>query len=430
MKILLLNVHSPDNAGDLAILQETLVVLSRAFPRSKVTVAINDLQRHKLPDGPAYVESFMRWVMRVTDRGEWRWRKALVPLYIGWLLAAALRFRWLGLRWMPGPIERQSLMHAYYDADLVVVVGGGHLYARHAFNIAFVWLWTGISLAILMRKPLVMLPQSFGPLPGRVQQRMLQWLLQRCALVAAREMRSAELIARIGVRRPVLLMPDLAFMTHGDAGESVSRLTGINTEHADDSQRLRVGFTVMDWQGQNPNFTRQHQYESSLAQLIAHLQDRYNADTVLFAQCTGPTAAQDDRHAARRVARLLQARGRTTQLVDAALGPQALKGAYDQLDALVATRMHSAIFSMSGAVPTLVIGYLHKSVGIMETLGLQAYLVDINEVTPELLCERFDALWRQRNDVRGLLHRRMNAMRSTLQHLPVLLRDSVTTTHE
>lgn len=54
MKILVLNVHSPDNAGDLAILQETLAVLDRAFPQSHVTVAINDLQRAKLPSGPTY----------------------------------------------------------------------------------------------------------------------------------------------------------------------------------------------------------------------------------------------------------------------------------------------------------------------------------------------------------------------------------------
>src|SRR5262249_55431156 len=119
--------------------------------------------------------------------------------------------RLAGHRVLPLDAERRRLMCAYYDADLVVVIGGGHLYARHAFNIAFLWLWLGLALALLLGKPLVLLPQSFGPLPGRLQCGLLRWLLDRSAFVAAREYRSLRFLAEIGLGRRALVLPDMAF---------------------------------------------------------------------------------------------------------------------------------------------------------------------------------------------------------------------------
>src|SRR5688500_10222901 len=108
----------------------------------------------------------MRWMTHGEPSGDWSWQRSLVPLYIVGLLIAGLLFRFGKLRPLPRTTERRQLLTAYYEADVIAVIGGGHLYARHRYNIAFLWLWFGLALAIIMRKPLVLLPQSFGPLPG------------------------------------------------------------------------------------------------------------------------------------------------------------------------------------------------------------------------------------------------------------------------
>jgi colanic acid/amylovoran biosynthesis protein len=421
MNILVLNAHSAQNAGDLAILKETLLCLRCAFPGSNVTIAINDELSAALPGDAMYVGSFMRWLLWVDAQGEWHWRKPLVPLYALWLVLCSLLFRLTNIRLMPRTPERRQLMRAYYDADVVVVIGGGHLYARHAANIAFIWLWLGIALAVLMRKPLVLLPQSFGPLPGTLQRSMLRWLLSQSALVVAREYRSLGLLAEIGLRRRVLVLPDLAFSRASAAITDLS--SGLVQRSAG---RPLVGLTLMDWQGQNPRFHNQPSYEDSILCLMRHAREHYSADIVLFAQCTGPTAAQDDRRIARRVMAAAQSQGIAgVTLIDAVLSPEALQAAYAQLDLLVATRMHSAIFALSANVPTLVIGYLHKSVGIMEMLGLERHALDIDTIDATMLCGSFDALWVERAWVRQRLAGRIPAMQQTLQHLSLLVRRSV-----
>lgn len=423
MKILILNAHSAQNAGDLAILRESIACMRRAFPGADLTITMNDELSDLLPTDAVFVGSFTRWMMRVDARGEWRWRKSLVPLYAVLLILSSLLYRLTRLQLLPRLRERRDLLRAYYAADVVAVIGGGHLYARHAANIAFVWLWLGIALAVLMGKPLIFLPQSFGPLPGAIQQGMLRWLLSRSALVVAREYRSLRLLAEIGLRHRVLVLPDLAF--GDDATDSQSPLVPEVAALTADSRPL-IGLTLMDWQGQNPQFRNQRSYEAAVLALMRHVGERYGARVVLFAQCTGPTAAHDDRLIARRL--LAEARSQgldNVDFVDAALSPEQLKAAYEQLDLLVATRMHSAIFALSRNVPALAIGYLYKSVGIMEMLGLERHALDIATIDAETLCAGFDALWSKREATRRHLAERIPAFQSTLDHLPLLIRRSV-----
>lgn len=423
MKILILNAHSAQNAGDLAILRESIACMRRAFPGAELTITMNDELSDLLPVDAVFVGSFTRWMMRVDARGEWRWRKSLVPLYAVLLILSSLLYRLTGLQLLPRLPERRDLLRAYYAADVVAVIGGGHLYARHAANIAFVWLWLGIALAVLMGKPLIFLPQSFGPLPGAIQQGMLRWLLSRSALVVAREYRSLRLLAEIGLRHRVLVLPDLAF---GDDVAAAELLPVPEVAALAADRRPLIGLTLMDWQGQNPQFRNQRSYEAAVLALIRHVGERYGARVVLFAQCTGPTAAHDDRLIARRL--LAEARSQgldNVDFVDAALSPEQLKAAYQRLNLLVATRMHSAIFALSRNVPALAIGYLYKSVGIMEMLGLERHALDIATIDAETLCAGFDALWSKREATRRHLAERIPAFQSTLDHLPLLIRRSV-----
>ncbi len=419
MNILLLNAHSPQNAGDLAILQETLRCLQTAFPSCHITVAINDPQDDLLPPEAEYVPSLTRWLVTLGEDGSWRWHKPMAAPLTLWLFVAALLYRLSGRELLPRTNSRQALMRAYYEADVVVVIGGGHLYAPHAFNIAYLWLWVGLAAALAMGKPLVLLPQSFGPLPGRFQQALLGWLINRSALVAAREYRSVELLAKCNTRRPVLVLPDLAFATKQAAQHELDRVLPWLRSLRNCGVPI-VGVTLMDWGGQNARFQQQARYETAMVDLIEYLVTTYNAHVILFAQCTGPTVAQDDRRIARRVhATVLHP---NVHLADVALSPNLLKAAYSALDALVATRMHSAIFGLSANVPTLVIGYLHKSIGIMEMLGLADYALDIADVDVEKCRAAFDKLWASRLHVQMCLEQRMSAVEATLANLPSLVR--------
>lgn len=414
MNILLLNAHSSQNAGDLAILEQSIHCLRTAYPQANITVTIND-EQGSLPKGVSYIPSLTRWLVQLDNQGNWRWRKILLLPYTILLFIFALAYRILNLPLTTQEVNQRKLLKAYYQADLIAVIGGGHLYARHKLNISFIWLWVGLAFCIVLGKPLIFLPQSFGPLPGNFQRGLLSWLLNRSTLTAAREYRSLRLLHQIGVTKANLVLPDLAFAMDTQ---------GSSPYIAKTTDRPIIGLTLMDWGSQNDKFTNQANYEAAIIALISLVQQQYKASVYLFAQCTGPTPDQDDRRIARRLIEQLPDQS-NVQLVDAVLSPSELQCAYQQLDMLIATRMHSAIFALNNCVPTLMIGYLHKSAGLMEQLSLPNAQIDINQVNPELLTSRFEQIWQARQTIQNHLQQRIPAMRNTLAQLPRLIRESV-----
>jgi colanic acid/amylovoran biosynthesis protein len=87
-------------------------------------------------------------------------------------------------------------------------------------------------------------------------------------------------------------------------------------------------------------------------------------------------------------------------VIEENLTPAQLKAAYGEMDIFLATRLHSGIFAVGMFVPTMFLAYIHKTNGLAEILGLEAWVVDIRTVTTQVLCLRLEDLWRQRAAVR------------------------------
>ena len=64
MKILILNLHSVKNAGDLVLNNTALQLIREEFPHAKITVSINDLDETEKLDGPVTIlPSWLYWMV-------------------------------------------------------------------------------------------------------------------------------------------------------------------------------------------------------------------------------------------------------------------------------------------------------------------------------------------------------------------------------
>ena len=425
MKVLLIQAHSPSNSGDLALLEESLYHLKKAFPQSEITVSINDNSRADLlPSGATYLPSLTRWVVTLSADRSWTWNKARAVLMGLWLVLVTWAKRLLGIGWLPKTQSQRLLLNAYYEADLIAVAAGGHLYAHRSLDISFAWSWLSIALGIFLKKPIVFLPQSFGPFTSAWHKTALRYLFDRSALILAREPISYALLETIHTRSKISLMPDVAF-------RATQAFAEMQSAAPKNSAHPQIGFTLMDWGSQNRFFGAQSRYEEAMVALAKHACREYIATVFFFAQCTGPTPDQDDRIIARRIHAQVLKEIPADQLVliDRELNPDQLRKAYAALDVLVATRMHSAIFALSMKVPALVIGYLHKSLGIMQSIQLSEWLLNIKQIQSGAAIQKFDALWNARQAVRESLEQQLPQIDSKLNTLSQMIYSSVQKRH-
>ena len=78
----------------------------------------------------------------------------------------------------------------------------------------------------------------------------------------------------------------------------------------------------------------------------------------------------------------------------------------------VASRLHSGIFSFGMGVPTLFIGYLTKTIGLLESLGMPEIGLDLSNINPEILFSKLLWLWDNLDEQRA----RIQAKLVTIKH--------------
>ncbi len=69
----------------------------------------------------------------------------------------------------------------------------------------------------------------------------------------------------------------------------------------------------------------------------------------------------------------------------------------------LASRLHSGIFSMGMYVPTIFIGYLSKTRGVLESIGLNQNVIDLTELNEDNLMEKLGQTWRDADEERKVL---------------------------
>ncbi len=420
MNIVLLGNHAIANAGDRAILDETLAMLVGAFPGADLTLVFND-------DGPAraaypqhtVLASPLRHAVQLEAEGSYRFaaRSYRLDLMLSLLVAsAALR---LGFAPPQRDSDRLELVRALHRADLVLACGGGYIYSAGGDEIVgwFYLMLLPLVLTHILGRSLVLLPQSIGPLHGLRQTLPVAWAVRHARLTLVRERPSLDLLKRLGCGDRAVCVPDLAFgmaSAPPDAARAALERAGVPAERA----APLIGVTAIDWAGQNFTFAGQQPYERALTDAIDTLTAR-GALVALFAQCAGPSAAEDDRLTAAKL-RIAALQPERVLLVEP-LPPADLQAAYGMIDGLIGTRMHSVILACNAGTPAIAIGYLHKTSGILAELGLERRGLDIASVSGQQIVAALDAAMAEPRLSRGVT-RYLERARQLRRDLGALMR--------
>ena len=86
------------------------------------------------------------------------------------------------------------------------------------------------------------------------------------------------------------------------------------------------------------------------------------------------------------------------------------------MDLLIATRFHSAILALISGVPVLSVNYQPKSSGMMKTLGLERYSVDIAEARPEVLWPLAEELMERRDRLKPAIRGQIGRIRGMIEN--------------
>jgi len=396
MNILISHVYSSYNNGDAAILSAQISELKRVFKHPHLDIlTVDTVATGYTFDGVSVCNSLMYGA--VSPRNS-RLRKLL---FSGGMMVYttlwAVTFRTIH-RALPLPRSWRRPLQLLVEADMQVCVGGGYLRAKndHVSTIMLLLFFHQIWLAKLLNKPVYLYAQSFGPYPKVLQQKIACQGLKKADLILVREIKSKVLLSQMGLAgEGVIQVPDSAFLFQPKLSFDAKQILGPQGP----VDKL-VGITVRSWL-RGP---AQARYEKAVAGFIDRICQQPHMRVVVIAQVTSERQNDDDRVVGERIQRLLGQRD-TVLFLDQRFSHYEIKSIFARLDYLVGTRFHSVIFALTAHVPALAIEYEHKTSGIMQDLGLEKWVIGIEDVTTDKLTVLFSRLEHQRAAYLRQLHK-------------------------
>lgn len=398
MKILLTHAYSKHNKGDAAIVSVMLTNLKEIFPQAEFVVASMEWEGDKTFEGALVINSLFYLAIYKNQFFVNRIVNSIYYLTISTLWALVYRLFFIRLDFLLISSLYQNIQ-AYNSADLILPVGGGYLQSQKTFyaQIANIFKLHAITLGLLLKKPTVLFSQSIGPYSNNFHADMTKAVLNHTQGVFVREERSYRYLRNMGVKDTILKKTvDVVFDFTVNKGSSEIQQK-LLSQGLDLSKPI-VGISVRDWLEKN----KQDFFENQMAAFIDYLQLNYEFQVIFIPETTAAYYKDDDRVTARRIYHKLKVNDNVF-LFEEEFSHHQIKRIYDLCSYVVGARMHSNIFALISSKPTIAIQYEYKTIGIMEGMGLEKWVINIEEVTTEKLIQLFYQLILNSEDYKKLL---------------------------
>jgi colanic acid/amylovoran biosynthesis protein len=392
--ILIINVHSTQNAGDAALLEMNLRQLRIGWKHPRFLICANYPEEewlHQIPDAKVISSAF---AVVGANQG-FPVTRQIFRLIVGVFKAILAK---LGLYKINNPSPGQKwefLINAFQQADLVAAVSGNQFLSNGKYGWPFPLVAFPVWLSHFLGKPFYVMPQSIGPFKRNWERWIFKELYSRARQVNLRDQVSMDLAHTLGLPfEKVHFEPDPAF-----AFEAASRVEAeeILRKYGFCSNQPVIGLTIIPPLSRVLDQDIMSRYYRDLAIVLDEFTGEFGIQVLLFGQVTGPTTIEDDRIAGRNLLQLTS-KGRVT-MVDEVLSPAQLKACYGCMNLMIASRLHSAIFAMGAGVPTLVIGYFTKSRGLMRAMGLEEWMIEWGREDANAMRDKLKRAWLHREEL-------------------------------
>jgi len=405
-RFLIINSHTQANAGDQAIVLGQIRLLKDMLPGARLTLTSRTAKLDR-PWMAALGVTVVPPVFNAPVGGRRKWRGLGKTLF-------SLLFPWQAL----------VFLHRLLRADLVLACGGGYFCSAGPLPGFTFWQnYLHIRLAVLFKKELVCFPQSYGPFANPSSRRLVSSLLasRYVRAVLAREEISLSILTDLfpaaAQKNKIRFCPDMAFYYSPGSEQHVPAMDLFDLPYP----RLALALRDWDFPAQKTRSARKRKKEDYIEAVLATcrlLHQQTGASFFIFSQVQGPSKADDDRRITAHVYERLRQSIPSSHLrcFDTPIGvsPATLILLLRQVEMLVTSRMHAAIFAFLAGIPAVVIGYHHKSQGILDSLGLGSCALAIDEVREETLLAKCLSILHDREEWKAVITAAAVATRKTI----------------
>lgn len=294
-------------------------------------------------------------------------------------------------------IKKEKSFKVLSESDIIVVCGGGFLGGKKYDSLQHLF---QIYINTFFEVPVIVMGTSIEPIKKKSIKYFTEKILKKVNFVYAREVITYEYLNTFLSKDKFTLIPDMAFMLE-EKKQTFQFIEDLKYKKA-----KIFGITVRKWNFPNLKITANEamcKYIDSVVETMEKYIEEKNAYFVFVPQVTVYNG--DDTIVAKQIKIKLSKKNKEKFIIlEEDLSPVEIKALIGNFDYFIGTRMHSNIFATSTKIPTVAIAYEKKTNGIMNTVGLSNYVVEIDTITPTNLIEKVDKCIKNEKEIISILN--------------------------
>jgi len=306
---------------------------------------------------------------------------------------------------------RSKVFRSFKDADVIVSYSDENFKEAASFlplNIYWVVTWWSmlfsrawdVLCAAFLRKRIVMFPNSIGPFRTWFGRFLTILALNRMEYVLIREPVSYGVVNSLGVKCRKILTADTTVLFKGNGNDVVF----------ESFQRPLLGVS--------PGFYAQSLSKNDIDRyVVGHAKaldlaiEKFGF-SVIFLPHYVSGFPNDDLEVSKSIMKLMRNKDKAT--IYEAPTVEDFKSALDNMDLVISSKMHPAVFAISGFIPTICIAYDQKQTGFFQLLGLDGCIILIRDFSAEKLLKKISEVWSRREEIKGLLKEKVPVLEENL----------------
>ncbi|MHA1334052.1 MAG: polysaccharide pyruvyl transferase family protein [Candidatus Odinarchaeia archaeon] len=367
------------NKGAEAMVLTSKEILSKLFPRSKVTLA-------------SYYQEDLKFSTKELPIIRNSGLKSKLIMIVKGILYKLFPFSKLR-----NLLRKDRLFRELTNGSLVVDISGYRLsdkWGRKSLygNLLYV---LDILVSKLLGNYHVIFPQAMGPFYSKLTKILVKFGLLFSDLIMVRDRLTFQYLRNLGIsKNKILLCPDIALkMKPIDEKEAAQLLKahGVNPNEKNIGviPNVRI-YEKLDHSGK----VEKNRYFQLLVALIKYILNSLNANVVIIPH-EFIKGTKDDRWLALQVMNKIGENERV-HIIDREYETRQLKGIISCMDLVVTSRFHGAIAALSTGVPTIVVGWAHKYKELMKDFDEEDYFLDYKEASLKSLIPKISLLWEKK----------------------------------
>lgn len=331
--------------------------------------------------------------------------RARLPEHIFWILLLACVQRVLPGKAREGIISSNPFLEAVHRADLIGDIRGGDsfsdIYGLGRLVIGSI----PVVVAILLKKRIVQLPQTYGPFRSGLGRCIAKYILGRSQYILSRDKEGIAVVRSLigeGARKTEYcpdvaltlrtIMPYKAVIEPPLPEEPKCLVIGLNIN----------GLMYMGGYSRDNMFGLKMEYREFAAKVALALL-RYSDAHLLFVPHTFNVPSNDTTACAEVIGALPESCRNRVHLVCGEYDQSEIKGIIGLCDFFVGSRMHACIAALSQGIPTAAIAYSRKFVGVFESVGMGSAVIDGRRVDADEAVRMVLSMYEGRDNTAGVL---------------------------